>query len=129
MKGLRSGRLKEATDKLADIFAAPGAKYKDCEKALRSVKPWQGARYSRTRFLRWLFKAEGIAVEPSPDDWEVLTGMGSGVEKGLAAAENLKQGALEACRIVSDELWPDSGVVCGLDDLVCLLCLSQSKEA
>ena len=127
MADLRSGRLKTAIDALVDIFAASGASYKDCEVPLRKVHLWGGAQYSRTRFLRWLFKAEGVAVAPSDDDWAVLAGMGSGAVKGT---ENLTyEGALEACRVVSEDIWATSGATYGLDDLVCFLCLAHGKEA
>ena len=127
MGDLRSGRLKTAIDALADIFAAPGANYKDGEVPLRKVHLWSHAQYSRVRFLRWLFKAEGVAVEPSDDDWGVLAGMGTGAVKGT---KNLSyEDALEACRVVSEDFWAVSDGKYGLDDLVCLLCLSHSSEA
>ena len=127
MEDLRTGRLKTALDALADFFAASGASYKDCEVPLRNVRLWNGAQYSRTRFLRWLFKAEGVVVAPSDDDWAVLAGMGAGAVKGT---ENLTyEGALQACRVVSDDIWAASGATYGLDDLVCLLCLAHGKEA
>ena len=130
MEDLRSGRLEKATRRLADVFAASGASYAVCEEPLFGVHLWNGARYSRVRFLRWLFKAEGVAVKPSKADWEVLTGMGSGSEKGARAAGDLTyEGAVAACRIVSEDIWGKEGPAYGLDDLVCLLCLSQHKEA
>ena len=127
MKDLRAGRLKTSCDALAEKFAASGATYKDCEPTLLPLLLWGGARYSRTRFLRWLFKAEGVAVAPSKEDWHVLAGMGSGSEKGTQGMKY--EDALEACRFMSEEVWPGSAAQYGLDDLVCLLCLSISKEA
>ena len=127
MADLRSGRLKTAIDALVDICAASGASYKDCEVPLRKVHLWGGAQYSRARFLRWLFKAEGVVVAPSDDDWGVLAGMGAGA---VAGTENLTyEGALRACRVVSDDIWAASGATYGLDDLVCLLCLAHGTEA
>ena len=128
MEDLRSGRLRAATDELAGMFAAAsGASYTKGEALLRPLHLWRCARYSRTRFLRWLFKAEGVLVEPSSDDWDVLAGMGSGAEEG---AEGLTyEDALTACSLVSSQFWADSGAKYGLDDLVCLLCLSHHAEA
>ena len=129
MKDLRSGSLPEAIAKLAGLLAAPGATYTTCEVPLRSVQLWAGATYSRTRFLRWLFRAEGIVVEPCRTDWELLSGMGSGAEKGVKAAGDLKyEGAVAACRVIAEDLWA-ARVHYGLDDLVCFLCLSQNQEA
>ena len=33
------------------------------------------------RFLRWLFKAEGMQVDIAPEKWDMLSGMGSGARK------------------------------------------------
>ena len=51
------------------------------------------------RFLRWLFKAEGLQVAVDKDDWEILAGMGSGADKGLKAAKirNYEE-AVHACQ-------------------------------
>ena len=130
MEDLRSGRLPRATAELAVLFAASGANYTTCEVPLRQVRLWQRAAYTRTRFLRWLFKAEGLVAEPCEKDWDLLVGMGSGAEKGVAAAGGLSYAqAVAACGVVAEDLWAASGAPYGLDDLVCFLCLSQNKEA
>ena len=62
------------------------------------------------------------------DDYKLLSGMGSGAEKGLAAAgiETFAQ-AQEACRVIST-LSSASGGEYDVDQLICFLCLSQNKE-
>ncbi len=80
-------------------------------------------------FLRWLFKAEGVAAERCKEDWALLVGMGSGAEKGVEAAGLTYEDAVAACDVVSEHVWAASGASYGLDDLVCFLCLSQSREA
>ena len=82
MEDLRSGRLPGATAELAELFAASRANYTTSEVPLRSVRLWASATYSRTRFLRWLFKAEALVAEPCEEDWDLLAGMGSGAERG-----------------------------------------------
>eukprot|EP00959_Pyramimonas_sp_CCMP1952_P424044 8882009-Pyramimonas_sp.AAC.1 len=53
--------------------------------------------------------------------------MGSGAAKGAAAAGDLRcQGAVEVCRVLSEDVWLASGAKYDLDDLVCPLCLSQN---
>ena len=128
MEDLRSGRLVDAIAKLAESFAASGATYSTCEVHLRSVQLWASATYSRTTFVRWLFKAEDVRVEPAAEDWALLTGMGSGAEKGVKAAGNITyEDAVAVCDLVSKDLLAGSDY--GLDDLVCFLCLSQNTEA
>ena len=76
MRDLRCGLLPRATDELAVLLAAPGANYTTCEVPLRRVRLWQRATYTRTRCLRWLFKAEGLVAEPCETDWDILAGIG-----------------------------------------------------
>ena len=129
MEDLRSGRLVDALAKLAESFAASGATYSTCEVHLRSAQLWASAKYSRITFVRWLFKAEDVRVKTTAEDWALLTGMGSGAEKGVAAAGNITyEDAVAVCDLVSKDLWAASGAEYGLDDLVCFLCLSQNAE-
>ena len=136
MRDLRGGRLEPATVKLAASFAAAsgatatsGASYVACEPHLREVHLWKGARYSRTTFLRWLFRAEDVPRSVSDEDWELLAGMGSGAEKGVTAAGNIDyEGALKVCAVISGDLWADSGAKYEIDDLICFLCLSQNER-
>ena len=81
-----------------------------------------------SRFLRWLFKAEGLEIAVGPIDWGLLAGMGSGAEAGLEAAgiENYEK-AVDVCKEL-DTRHAASGAPYGLDDLVCFLCLSQHAE-
>ena len=128
MEDLRSGRLVDALAKLAESFAASGATYSTCEVHLRPVQLWAAAAYSRTTFMRWLFKAEDVRVEPAAEDWALLTGMGSGAEKGVKAAGDITyEEAVAVCDLVSKDFLAGSDY--GLDDLVRFLCLSQNTEA
>ena len=80
------------------------------------------------RFLRWLFKAEGVEVDVDELDWEILAGMGSGAEAGLEASgiETFAE-AVGACAVLQNVV-AASGAKYRVDDLVCFLCLSQHKE-
>jgi hypothetical protein len=80
------------------------------------------------RFLRWLFKAEGVEVDVDELDWEILAGMGSGAEEGLEASgiETFAE-AVGACAVLQNVV-AASGAKYRVDDLVCFLCLSQHKE-
>ena len=130
MEDLRSGRAVEAIAKVAESIAASGATYSTCEVHLQSVQLWANATYSRISLLRWLFKAENVRVKTSKEDWALLSGMGSGAEKGVEVAGNLTyEGAVAVCDLVTKDLWAASGAdEYGLDDLVCFLCLSQNTE-
>lgn len=131
MQELRSGRLGSALTKVAEALAAPGATYSACEEHLKTVRLWEKARYSRLIFLRWLFKAEGVAPEMCERDWALLTGMGSGAEQGVSAVGGLTyEDAVDACEVVSRHVLAAPGASSyGLGDLVCFLCLSQTSEA
>ncbi len=131
MRELRSGRLGSALTKVAEALAAPGATYSACEEHLKTVKLWEKATYSRLNFLRWLFKAEGVAPEMCERDWALLTGMGSGAEQGVSAVGGLTyEDAVDACEVVSRHVLAAPGASSyGLGDLVCFLCLSQTSEA
>ena len=74
-----------------------------------------------SRFLRWLFKAEGLEIAVDPIDWGLLAGMGSGAKAGLEAAgiDNYEH-AVDACKELGTR-YPASGAPYGLDDLVCFL--------
>ena len=134
MEDLRGDRLEPATVALAEKIAAAsgatatsGASYVACEPLLRKVQLWKGARYSRTTFLRWLFRAEDVPRSLSDEDWALLAGMGSGAEKGVQAAGDIEyEGALEVCTLISENLWANSGAEYEIDDLICFLCLSQN---
>ena len=80
----------------------------------------------RSRFLRWLVKAEGLHIDVDDEDYEKLATMGSGAAGGLETAgiENYED-AKAACSVITAA----SGAEYGLDDLVCFMCLSGHKEA
>ena len=112
MEDLRGGRLEVATEKLAACFAASGAtaasgaSYVTCEVHLREVTLWASATYARTAFLRWLFRAEDVPRTFSDGDWLLLSGMGSGAEKGVQAAGGVDYSeAVAICNLVSQDLW------------------------
>ena len=90
---------------------------------------WANAKHAGTAFLRWILKAEDVAVKSCEADWALLAGMESGAEKGVAAAENITyEEALGVCDLVSQDVWAASGAPYELGDLVCFLCLSQNAE-
>ncbi len=129
MQDLRSGHLEGALAKVARAFAAPGATYSACDAHLRTLQLWKNARRSRLNFLCWLFKAEGATAETCAEDWALLSGTGSGAEKGVEAAGGLAYlSALAACEVVSKHVWAAPGASYGLADLACFLHLSQSHE-
>ena len=68
---------------------------------------WASATYARTAFLRWLFRAEDVPRTFSDgDDWLLLSGMGSGAEKGVQAAGGVDYSeAVAICNLVSQDLW------------------------
>ena len=67
-------------------------------------------------------------VKIDEPDWQILAGMGSGAKGGLEAAgiHDFDE-AVEACAALQSV--GASGAKYELDDLICLLCLSQHKEA
>ena len=81
-----------------------------------------------SRFLRWLFQAEGLNIEVDKDDWGLLSRMGSGAEEGLKAAgiQNYAD-AVAACQVVAPYA-AAPGARYNMDDLVSFLCLSQTRE-
>ena len=131
LQDVRSGQFESACKALDQEWAASGASYRRSQKILldHNIDLWKDATYNRIRFLRWLFKAEGMFVVIGPDEWDLLTGMGSGAQKGcqVSGIESFKdaQAAVAELR----KLPAASGAPYNLDDLICWLCLSQHKEA
>ena len=132
---LKSGKVARACAELVRTWAAAsGASYRVSEKVLVdqeiSLFSGRGARYNRTRFLRWLFRAEGMDVDIDEPDYQILAGMGSGAEGGLEAAGiDDFDGAVKACAALQQSLDAAPGAEYKLDDLICFLCMSQHKEA
>ena len=62
---VRSGKLERVGESLDQQWAASGAAYKHSQEVLvqKSISLWKRADYNRIRFLRWLFKAEGMSGE------------------------------------------------------------------
>ena len=132
---LKSGKVARACAELVRTWAAAsGASYRVSEKVLVdqqiSLFSGRGARYNRTRFLRWLFQAEGMDVDIDEPDWQILAGMGSGAEGGLEAAGiDGFDGAVRACAELQGLGAAAPGAEYKLDDLICFLCMSQHAEA
>ena len=128
---MRSGELESASKAWDQQWAASGATYKHSQKVLinQSISLWKRAGYNRIRFLRWLFKAEGMSVEIDPEEWDLVKNMGAGAEKGceMAGIESFDD-AQAACAGLRTPP-AASGARFDLDDLICWLCLSQHKEA
>ena len=102
LEDVRSGQLESACKALDQQWAADGATYRRSQEILleHKIGLWTHSTYNRIRFLRWLFKAEGMSVEMTPEEWDLLTGMGPGAEKrqgrigGLRASTTPRQLAL-----------------------------------
>ena len=128
---VRGGQLESVSKALDQQWAASGATYKHSHEVLakHEISLWKRARYNRIRFLRWLFKAEGMSVEIGPEEWDFLKGMGAGAEKGceVSGIESFDD-AQAACAELR-KLPAASGARFDLDDLICWLCLSMHGEA
>ena len=85
---VRNGQLESVSKALDQQWAASGATYKHSHEVLvqESISLWKRADYNRIRFLRWLFKAEGMSVEIDPEEWDLVKNMGAGAEKGCVMA-------------------------------------------
>ena len=131
LRDVRSGKLERVGEALDQQWAVSGATYKHSLKILtkQGICLWKRADYNRIRFLRWLFKAEGMSVEIDPEEWDLVKDMGAGAENGceMAGIESFDD-AQAACAELRN-LPAASGARFGLDDLICWLCLSQHKEA
>ena len=108
-----------------------GSLWRDVQALAGGLGPglWKRADYNRIRFLRWLFKAEGMSVQMDAEEWDFVKCMGAGAEKGceVAGVESFDD-AQAACAELR-KLPAASGANFDLDDLICWLCLSQHKEA
>ena len=82
-----------------------------------------------SRFLRWLFKAEGILLQEPSEAWQMLAVMGAGAVKGLTAAGISSYEEAEAACVHLRSLRAASGASYEVDDLVCFLCLATHAEA
>ena len=128
---VRSGDLESVSKALDQQWVASGATYKHSQEVLvkHCISLWKKAGYNRIRFLRWLFKAEGMSVEIVPEDWDLLSRMGAGVERGceVSGIESFDDAQTAGAEL--RKLPAASGARFDLDDLICWLCLSQHKEA
>ena len=128
---VRSGQLESVSKALDQLWAASGATYKHSQEVLmnQSISLWQRAGYNRIRFLRWLFKAEGMSVEIVPEEWDLLEGMGEGGKKGCEAAGIKSFDDAQAACAELRKLPAVSGATFDADDLIYWLCLSMHKES
>ena len=80
------------------------------------------ALYNRMRFLRWLFKAEGVVAACDEGDYyKILAGMGAGAERGYEAAGiwNYDE-SVAACAVFGDNGYAAApGAKYNIDDLTC----------
>ena len=85
---VRSGKLERVGEALDQQWAASGATYTHSQEALvkQSIRLWKTAGYNRIKFLRWLFKAEGMSVQMDAEEWDFVKCMGAGAEKGCEVA-------------------------------------------
>ena len=131
LQDVRSGQLESACKALDQQWAASGATYLRSNDILvkHKISLFRGATYHRIRFLRWLFKAEGMSVQMDAEELEFVKCMGAGTEKGydVAGVESFDD-AQAACAELR-KLPAASGANFDLDDLICWLCLSTHKEA
>ena len=120
---VRSGKLERVGKALDQQWAASGATYKHSHEVLinQSISLWKRAGYNRIRFLRWLFKAEGMSVEIVPEEWDLLEGMGEGGKKGCEAAGIKSFDDAQAACAELRKLPAASGARFVLDDLICWL--------
>ena len=127
---VRSGQLESASKALDQQWAASGATYKHSREVLakENISLWKRADYNNIRFLRWLFKAEGMSVQVDAEEWVFIKCMGAGAEKGceVAGVESFDD-AQAACADLR-KFPAVSGANFDLDDLICWLCLSQHKR-
>ena len=74
LRDVRSGKLERVGEALDQQWAVSGATYKHSLKILtkQGIRLWKKAVYNRIRFLRWLFKAEGMSVEIDPEEWDLI---------------------------------------------------------
>ena len=132
MEEVRSGQLESACKALDQRWAASGAMlYTHSQDILlkHEIGVWRRSTYNRIRFLRWLFKAEGMSVEMDPKEWDVLTGMGSGAKAGIELSGIASFDAAQRACAELRKLPAASGATYDLDDLACRLWLSQHKRS
>ena len=136
MKDVASGRLRRACEELAqewsksdvDITYARSVQILDAQN-MSYLRADNSNKYAKIRFVRWLLKCEGRQATLTPNCWKLLTGMGSGAEKGLEASgiETFAE-AVEACAIITHTGACDKTNKFDLDDLICFMCMSQHRE-
>ena len=125
---VRSGKLESASKALDQQWAASGATYKHSLDILAKQRG-KSSHYKRIKFLRWLFKAEGMSVQMDAEEWDFVNCMGAGAVKGCEVAGGESFDDAQAACAELRKLPAASGANFDLDDLICWLCLSQHKEA
>ena len=98
-------------------------KSSNCFQRIKPIQPYL------TRFIRWLFKAEGILLQEPSDAWNLLAAMGRGAVRGCNAAGIRCYEEAEAACVYMRGLGAASGATYAVDDLVCLLCSTMHSEA
>ena len=132
-ESIECGRLWRVCQSLATQLQSPDVSYTSLDEVLaQSGVPMLGSShpYTRLRFARWLLRALGLVVEPSEEDWYLLSQMGNSVEQGAQLAKIKSYArALSAFRAYEAAL-AASGASFKVDlgDFVCFLCLSQNSE-
>ena len=101
------------------------------------IRVFENAKYGKIGFVRWLAFAEDIDFHVEPNCWNTLTGMGSGAASGInryklhnydAALSTCTEIAAQRQKVEASSVETASVVQYKLDDLVCFLCMSASKE-
>ena len=131
-----SGRLTKLCETWAGAIEGPTRTELDLKTFLAKVPRdcawWQkGTGYTALRFLRAVISVGGFgcAIEPSPSNWGLLRGMGSGVETGakLARIKDLDT-ALDACAELARYCKYGGKFQYTLLDLSCFLCLGSKTH-
>ena len=79
---IKNGRLCRALTEVTTARYDQTFTYASGSAILNDIKLWARATYSRLRFMRWFFVAEGIHVDVGPKDWQLLVEMGKGAAAG-----------------------------------------------
>ena len=80
--------------------------------------------------MRKLCQAERVDVALGPDDWTLLTAMGAGAKKAVAAGGDVTyESAQRACMLIRKEFFGTSGEKgYRLDDLICLCACRKTRR-
>ena len=124
---LQDGSLWRACQQLVGHFQG-GASYSAVPDAMREhgVTLWKHGAYNCIRLARWLFQAEGVHANWTPEDWRILSNMGEGVSRGMQLCGlSTYEEALETCQLISSA----SDQYYTMDSLASFLCLGSRCPA